>query len=142
MNKYKNRNSRSQILTSQELASYAELVIQISLGNVVPQFPETNNSNPSSIVCLQPIKPIPYSRGYIGSVQWEEVLKPVVEKCSSFTGVISPRGSLIEVENTVIGRTEYWEGAVVSLFESGESTFIDLVRKMIIQQANEKGYGV
>jgi len=142
MSKYRNRSGKAQILTSKELSGFADLLIQVSLGNVDVVFPETNNSNPSPIVCLNPVKPIPYQRSFIGATQWSEVLKPVVEKISPLIGNLPTKGSLIEVRDTVIGRTALWEGSMGSLFVPDEIIFIDLVQKLIIQQATTKGYGV
>jgi len=69
MNKYRNRIGLGSILTDKQLSGFAEIVIYISSGFISPVFPETNNSNPTSFVCLNPVKKIDIQRSYIGLEQ-------------------------------------------------------------------------
>ena len=142
MNKYRNRNSKNEILTDIELADFSESCILISMGYAKPIFSRGNNSHPSNVVVLEPVAPnyrIVFRRE-INSTQWDKVLKPVVERIAPLIGKL-PITENIEYKNKIIGRETYVRLGLGSLFDPRESMFIDLVRKMIIKQAKDQGYG-
>lgn len=141
MNKYKNRNSKSQILVDIELSGFAETLIYIASGSVSPLFPESSNSNPSSLVCLNPVKQGSIVRSFIGLLQWDEVLSPVLSRISPLIGKLPSSASPLDFRGITVGYSTYNEQSLGSLYVPTEDSLLDLVKKMIIQQAKEKGYG-
>tara|TARA_B100000900_G_C20544368_1_gene701885 strand:- start:372 stop:800 length:429 start_codon:yes stop_codon:yes gene_type:complete len=141
MNKYKSRYGRNRILTDNELAVYTQTVIFIASGFIVPVFPNSNNSNPSNVVCLNPVKDKVGNKSFIDMSQWIEVLSPVVERVSSIIGRLPTSSSPIDFRNVRIGFSAYNESGIGSLYVPTEDSLFDLVKKMIIQTAKEAGYG-
>lgn len=141
MNKYKNRNGKGNLLVDKELSLYSEIVIYIASGYISPVFPQTDNSNPSDLVCLNPIKEISIQRSFIGLTQWNEVLSPVVQRVSTLIGKLPTSSSPIDFKNIRLGYSSYNESSLGSLYVPSDDSLLDLVKKMIIQQAKLMGYG-
>lgn len=141
MNKYKNRNGKSKILVDKELSGFAETLIYIASGFISPVYVQTNNSNPTSLVCLNPTVKIQAQRLFIGLEQWNTVLSPVVQRVSPLIGKLPASASPLTFKDLPVGYNTYYLESLGSLYNPEEDTLLDLVKKMILKEAQEKGFG-
>lgn len=126
MNKYKNRNGKSKIFIDTELEAFTNITIQIILGNIDVLYPQTNRSNPTVLICLNPNKNIPYGRTFINQTQWNEILKPVIEEVSPLLGIVPPTSS---------------RKSIGKLYSHDDTEFIELVKNKISMRSKSSGYG-
>lgn len=137
--RYKNRRGNSEIRVDSELTKYAKTIIDICEDNVLVCFPNSSPSGPSDVVYLKPVVEGSL-RGVIGRKQWEEVLLPVLNRVKQYLGKFPVSGSVLEYRSVVIGESAYNEMSLGGLYSNQKASLLDLIEKMILQQAKTKGY--